>query len=248
MSISNVCFVFLAHNIEDCARESMKFEIRKCDLERALDGMRTNLEALEIANIKIAQLIMNESGFSSTQEPFSSVQLQSIDRTSRYVEYDQLNEEADLLEHLNIDQHGNRQEQGSCPSEKVNSDSHEIANLLKFLAERFSRILLWFDTKDPRQKYTLTPKELIEQFHQVKFIDQSTITIHKPATYIKFVFLVTSTDELSLDFRKVQPSTKRIVFQDADRVRKALAKSCLNGPDYIQFPDETLKFFEEFYL
>ncbi len=68
---------------------------------------------------------------------------------------------------------------------ELNSDDQEVANSLKLLAERFSRIILWFDTKDPREKYAFTPKELIEQFHRAKFIDRSIITVHKPATYVE---------------------------------------------------------------
>ncbi len=182
--------IFLAHNIEDCARESMKFEMRKYDFESALEEINGLQKALEMAQIKVAQLITDESGFSSTQEPLSSTQLtttqqQSARRAAGYSELDQLNEEVDLLEHLNIDQHGNKQEEISNTNPSLNTDAEEIANALKFLAERFSRILLWFDTKDPREKYTFTPKELIEQFHRAKFIDRSIINVHKPATYVE---------------------------------------------------------------
>jgi hypothetical protein len=168
----------------------MKFEMRKYDFEVALEELRENQKALEMAQIKAAQLIINESGFSSTQEPISSTQLtanqqQSSRRMPGYSELDQLNEEIDLLEHLNIDQHGNQQEEILNSNQQLNSDEQEIANALKFLADRFSRILLWFETKDPRETYTFTPKELIEQFHQAKFIDRSIINIHKPAVYVK---------------------------------------------------------------
>jgi Rad3-related DNA helicase len=182
---------FLAHNIEDCARESMKFEMRKYDFEASLEEIRGNQKTLEMAQIKAAQLLVNESGFSSTQEPISSTQLtstqqQSARRAPGYSEYDQLNEEADLLEHLNIDQHGNQQDELTTSIPESNSDDQEVANALKFLADRFSRIIVWFDSKDPREKYAFTPKELIEQFHQAKFIDRSIINIHKPATYVMF--------------------------------------------------------------
>jgi len=182
--------IFLAHNIEDCARESMKFEMRKYDFESALEEINELQKALEMAQVKVAQLITDESGFSSTQEPLSSTQLtttqqQSARRAAGYSELDQLNEEVDLLEHLNIDQHGNKQEEISNTNPPLNTDVEEVANALKFLAERFSRILLWFDTKDPREKYTFTPKELIEQFHRAKFIDRSIINVHKPATYVE---------------------------------------------------------------
>jgi Rad3-related DNA helicase len=183
-------FFLLAHNIEDCARESMKFQMRKYDFDVALDEIRMNQKALEMAQIQTAQLIVNESGFSSTQQPISSTQLtstqqQSARRVAGFSEYDQLNEEIDLLEHLNIDQLGNNQEQISNSIQELNSDDQEVANSLKLLAERFSRIILWFDTKDPREKYAFTPKELIEQFHRAKFIDRSIITVHKPATYVE---------------------------------------------------------------
>ncbi|CAF3484690.1 unnamed protein product [Rotaria sordida] len=232
MSINNAIIIIdEAHNIEDCARESMKFEMRKYDFEQALQEISMNQKAFEIAQVKVAQLIVNESGFSSTQEPLSSTQLtvtqqQAARRSSGYSEYDQLNEEPDLLEYLNIDQHGNKQDESSNSIENLQSDDHEVASALKFLAERFSRIILWFDTKDTREKFTFTPKELIEQFHQAKFIDQSIVNIHKPAT-------------------KTRPSTKRRVIQDADRIRKALAKIFLNRPEYIKFSDETEKFLEE---
>ncbi len=165
----------------------MKFEMRKYDFESALEEINELQKALAMAQVKVAQLITDESGFSSTQEPLSSTQLtttqqQSARRAAGYSELDQLNEEVDLLEHLNIDQHGNKQEEISNTNPSLNTDGEEVANALKFLAERFSRILLWFDTKDPREKYTFTPKELIEQFHRAKFIDRSIINVHKPAT------------------------------------------------------------------
>jgi len=171
----------------------MKFEMRKYDFESALEEIRGNQKALEIAQITAAQLIINESGFSSTQEPISSTQLpttqkQSTRRTAGYSELDQLNEEMDLLEHLNIDENGNNQEEILDKNQELNSENQEIANGLKFLAERFSRILLWFETKDPREQYTFTPKELVEQFHQAKIIDRSIINIHKPAMYVKKFF------------------------------------------------------------
>jgi Rad3-related DNA helicase len=185
--LKNNFIFFLAHNIEDCARDSMKFEMRKYDFELALDEIHTNQKALEMAQIQAAQLIFDESGFSSTQEPLSSTQQQQISRyAAGYSELDQLNEEVDLLEHLNIDQHGNEQEQIINSNQQLNSDDQEVANALKFLAERFSRIILWFDTKNPRQNYTFTPKELIEQFHQARFIDRSIINVHKPAMYVCF--------------------------------------------------------------
>jgi len=164
--------------------------MRKYDFDVALDEIRMNQKALEMAQIQTAQLIVNESGFSSTQQPISSTQLtstqqQSARRVAGFSEYDQLNEEIDLLEHLNIDQLGNNQEQISNSIQELNSDDQEVANSLKLLAERFSRIILWFDTKDPREKYAFTPKELIEQFHQAKFIDRSIITVHKSATYVE---------------------------------------------------------------
>ncbi len=193
MSINNAIIIIdEAHNIEDCARESMKFEMRKYDFEISLEEIRANQKILEMAQIKAAHLLTNESGFSSTQEPISSTQLtstqqQTARRTAGYSEYDQLNEETDLLEHLNIDQHGNQQEQITEPIPELDSDVQEIANALKFLAERLSRILLWYDTKNPKEKYTFTSKELIEQFHQAKFIDRSIINVHKPATYVKFI-------------------------------------------------------------
>ncbi len=43
----------------------------------------------------------NESGFSLTLQ-------QSTRHTVGYSKYDQLNEATDLLEHLNVDQHGNK--------------------------------------------------------------------------------------------------------------------------------------------
>ncbi|CAF0915962.1 unnamed protein product [Rotaria sp. Silwood1] len=232
MTINNAIIIIdEAHNIEDCARESMKFEMRKYDFEQALQEISMNLNAFEIAQVKVAQLIVNESGFSSTQEPISLTQLtvtqqQAARRAPGYSELEQLNEETDLLNHLSIDQHGNKQDETSDSMEQLKSDDHEVANALKFLAERFSRIILWFDTKDTREKYTFTPKELIEQFHQAKFIDQSLINVHKPAA-------------------KNQPSTKHQVIQDAARIRKALAKIFLNRPEYIKFSDETGKFLEE---
>jgi Rad3-related DNA helicase len=181
------CFVFVAHNIEDCARESMKFEMRKYDVELALDEIRMNQRALEMAQVQAAKLITNESGFSSTQEQFSSTQLtstqqQSTRRAPGYSELDQLSDETNLLEHLNIDQHGNKQEQIINANQQLNSDDQEVANALKYIADRLSRIILWFETKDAREKFVFTPKELVEQFHQAKFIDRSTINVHKPAT------------------------------------------------------------------
>jgi hypothetical protein len=169
----------------------MKFEMRKYDFELALEEIRANQKALEIAQITAAQLIINESGFSSTQEPISSTQLtatqkQSTRRTAGYSELDQLNEEMDLLEHLNIDENGNNQEEILDKNQELNSENQEIANGLKFLLERFSRILLWFETKDPREQFTFTPKELVEQFHQAKIIDRSIINVHKPAMYVFF--------------------------------------------------------------
>jgi paraquat-inducible protein B len=169
----------------------MKFEMRKYDFESALEELRGNQKALEMAQVTAAQLITNESGFSSTQEPLSSTQLtstqqQTARRAAGYSELDQLNEETDLLEHLHIDQLGNNQEPIlDTTNQELNSNDQEVANALKFLAERFSRILLWFESKDPRETYTFTPKELIEQFHQAKFIDRSIINVHKPATYVQ---------------------------------------------------------------
>ncbi|UJR30615.1 hypothetical protein I4U23_018140 [Adineta vaga] len=236
MSVNNaVIIIDEAHNIEDCARESMKFEIRKYDFETALDEIHMNQKALEMAQVEAAQLIVNELGFSSTQEPISLTQSttnqqQSARRIPGFSEYDQMNEETDLLEHLNIDQLGNKQEEGIPDSiQQISSDDQEVANALKFLAERFSRILLWFDTKNPRENYTYTPKELVEQFHQAKFIDRSIINVHKPAT-------------------KTHPATKRSVIQDAGRIRKAIVKGFLNAPEYIKFSDETKKFLEDFDL
>ncbi|CAF1042294.1 unnamed protein product [Adineta steineri] len=228
MSVNHsIIIIDEAHNIEDCARESMKFDMRKYDFDLALEEIHMNQKALEMAQIKAAQLIVNETGFSATQEPICDTQLNSTQqqttrRTPGYSEMDQLDEENDLLEHLNIDQLGNNQEQTS----DVKSDDQAVANALKFLAERFSRILLWFDTKDPREKYTFTPKELVEQFHQAKFIDRSIVNVHKPAT-------------------KNQPASKRGVIQDASRIRKALSKSILNAPEYIKFSDETANFLED---
>lgn len=213
----------------------MKFEMRKYDFEVALDEIRTNQKALDMAQVKTAQLITNESGFSSTQEPISftqatATQQQSSRRAAGYSELDQLNEEMDLLEHLNIDQHGNNnQEEMMDSNQQSNSEVQEVANALKFLAERLSRILLWFETKDPREKYAFSSKDLIEQFHQMKFIDRSVINVHKPAT-------------------KNQPASKRGVIQDAGRIRKALAKCFLNMPDFVRFTDETGKFLENFDL
>lgn len=242
-------FLFVAHNIEDCARESMKFEMRKYDFEVVLEELRGNQNALEMAQVKAADLITTETGFSCTQEPLSITQLTSTQRQSArrcagYSEVDQLNEEIDLLEHLNIDQHGNLQDTIDPP---INADIQDVVNALKFLAERFSRLLLWFETKDPREKYTFTPKELIDEYHKAKFIDRSIINIHKPATYVlKFVF----NDYISFSYycRKNQPATKRGVIQDASNLRKALAKCFLNYPDLIKFTDETVKFLENFDL
>lgn len=168
----------------------MKFEVRKYDFEQALEEFRVTQKALEMAQIKVAQLITNESGFSLTQEPFTSTKLASTqDSLARcvagYSEYDEFNNEMDLLEHLNIDQHGNNQANLPENAEVLPSQDIEFANALKFLSERFSRIILWFDTKDPRKSYTFTPKELVEQFHQARFIDQSLVNIHKPAVYVK---------------------------------------------------------------
>ncbi len=180
-----MCF-FLAHNIEDCARESMKFEMRKYDFEVALEELCANQKALEMAQVKAAHLITTETGFSLTQESTqspSSTQQSTTRRSAGYSEFDQLNEEMNLLEHLNIDEHGNGQEMIDQPPS--DSDCQEIANELEFLAKRFSGILLWFESKDPREKYSFTPKQLIEQYHQAKFIDRSIINIHKPATYVK---------------------------------------------------------------
>ena len=185
--------VFLAHNIEDCARESMKFEMRKYDFEVALEEFRGNQRMLEMAQTKAADLITNEAGFSSTQEPLSATQLtptqqQSARRVAGYSELDNLNDETNLLEHLNIDQQGNLQE---TTDPEINGDVEEVVTALKFLAERFSRLLLWFETKDPREQYTFTPKELIDQYHQAKFIDRSIINIHKPARYVQNCFSIT---------------------------------------------------------
>jgi hypothetical protein len=167
----------------------MKFEMRKYDFDTASEEIKMNQKALEMAQIQAAQLIVDESGFSSTQEPISfsqstSTQQQSTRRIPGFSEYDLLNEEPDLLQHLNLDQLGNQQEPLPTAVPPLNNDDQEVANALKFLAERFSRIALWFDMKDPREKYTFTPKELIEQFHQAKFIDRSIINVHKPATYV----------------------------------------------------------------
>jgi hypothetical protein len=61
-----------------------------------------------MTQIKVGQLLTNESGFSSTQKSLSSAQQQSTRRTAGYSEYEKLNEETDLGKHLNIDQHGNK--------------------------------------------------------------------------------------------------------------------------------------------
>lgn len=247
-------FIFFpAHNIEDCARESMKFEIRKYDFETALDEIRTNQKALEMAQITASNLITSESGFSSTQEPISSTpstitQQQSARRTAGYSEYDELNEGTDLLEHLNIDQHGNNQNNVLNSNQQLNSEDQEIANSLKFLAERFSRILLWFETKDSKEKFTYTPKELIEQFHQAKFIDRSIVNIHKPATYVEIYLANIFQYKYIFNYRKTQAASKRGVIQDAGRIRKSIAKCFLNAPDYVRFTDETGKFLEAFDL
>ncbi|CAF1225283.1 unnamed protein product [Adineta ricciae] len=233
LSVNNaVIIIDEAHNIEDCARESMKFDLKKYDFEAALNEMQMNQKALEMAHIEAAQLIIDETGFSSTQNPISSTQLtanqqQSARRIPGFSEYDQLNEEPDLLEHLNIDQLGNIQEQAVPDSvQQLSSDDQEIANAMKFLAERFSRMILWFDTKNPRENYVYTPKELIDQLHQAKFIDKSIVDVHKSAT-------------------KTHPASKRSTIQDAGKIRKAIAKCFLNAPDYIKFSDETGKFFED---
>jgi hypothetical protein len=180
--------VYLAHNIEDCARESMKFDMRKFDFESVLDDIRSNQKALELADLQIAQLLVNDLGFSATQEPLSSAQVPSgqkakaTHRAAGYSEYEQLNEELDLLEYLNIEQHGNDHDQENHPIQTPSADE-DVANALKFLDERFSRIIAWFDSKDPHETYIFTPKELIEQFHHAKFIDRSIINIHRSATY-----------------------------------------------------------------
>ena len=165
----------------------MKFELRKFDFELALDEIRVNQKALTLAHIQAAHLLTNGSGFSATQEPILDTQLgptqqSSTRRAAGYSELDQLNDEMDLLEHLNIDQHGNNH--GDVPDhlQPPVSEHEEVANAVKFLGERFTRVLRWFDSKDPRENYIFTPRELIEQFHQAKFIDRSIITIHKPAT------------------------------------------------------------------
>lgn len=237
MSINNsVIIIDEAHNIEDCARESMKFEMRKYDFDTALDEFRSNQKALEMAQIKAAQLITNESGFSCTQVPISSTPVNSTQqqlshRIAGYSEFDEMNEEMDLLEHLNIDQHGNNNNNNNQEqlTNSLSSEDQEVANALKFLIDRFSRISLWFDTKDPKEKYIFSPKDLMEQFHQAKFIDKSTINVHKPAT-------------------KTHPAMKRGVVQDVGRIRKAIAKCFLSAPDYIRISDETGKFLETFDL
>ncbi|CAF3501536.1 unnamed protein product [Rotaria socialis] len=236
VSITNAIIIIdEAHNIEDCARESMKFEVRKYDFEQALQELCTNQKVLDLAQIKIAELIVNESGFALTQEPLSSSHLtssqrESTHRASGYSEYDELNDDTDLLDHLRIDQHGNQHETIPETNDKVTSEYADFANAVKFLAERFSRLILWFDEKDPREKYAFTPKQLIEQFHQAKFIDQSVVDVHKPAV-------------------KNRPAaTRHRVVKDAVRVRKALSKGFLNKPDYVKFSDETVKFLEDFDL
>lgn len=181
-------FFPVAHNIEDCARESMKFQMRKYDFEAALDEIRMNQKALEMAQIQATHLLTNESGFSSTQETTAESQMSSTQqalgrRAAGYSEFDQMNEEMDLLDHLNLDPLGHDQDPTGNPLASTNSEDQDVANALKFLAERFSRVIAWFDSKDPRESYTFTPRELIEQLHQAKFIDRSIITIHKPATY-----------------------------------------------------------------
>lgn len=164
----------------------MKFDMRKYDFESALEEVRIHLQALEVAQIQAAHLLVNGSGFSSTQEQpvstqLSSSQQQSARRIAGFSEFDQMNEEVDLLEHLNLDQQGNHQDPSANPVPPASSDDQEVANELKFLADRLSRMIAWFESKDPRQAYVLTPKELIDQLHQAKFIDRSIVNVHKPA-------------------------------------------------------------------
>ena len=166
----------------------MRFDMRKYDFESALDEIRLHQKALEMAQVQAAHLLVNESGFSSTQEQpvstqLSATQKQSARRIAGYSEVDQLNEEMDLLEHLNLDQQGNHhQEPVVDPLLPVTSEEQEVCNELKFLADRLARMVAWFDSKDPRQSYVLTPKELIEQLHRARFIDRAIINVHKPTT------------------------------------------------------------------
>jgi hypothetical protein len=156
----------------------MKFEMRKYDFEAALDEIRVNLKTLELAQIRAAQLLTDESGFSLTQDTHLSTQDPGARRNAGYSELDELEMDIDLLQHLNIDQ----PIPSAAAAENPLTDGQDIANALKFLTERFSHILLWFESRDPRETTVLTPKELAEQFHQVKFIDRSVIQIEKQAT------------------------------------------------------------------
>jgi len=231
MSLNNaVIIIDEAHNIEDCARESMKFHMRKYDYEAALEEFRVNQNALEMAQIQAAHLLTNGSGFSATQDApvnsqMSATQQQSFARrVAGYSEYDEMNDEIDLLDHLNIDHLGHDRDQTENPVPTPISDEQDVANALKFLIERFTRMIAWFDSKDPRETYTFTPKELVEQWHQAKFIDRSIINIHKSAT-------------------KNQSASKRGCIQDASRIRKSLSKAFVNV-DYVKFSEETGYFLE----
>ena len=165
----------------------MKFELRRYDFEAAIEEFHVNERTLKLAQIQAANLLMNESGFSSTDEFSSSTQLSSSqEKLSRfaagYSELDRLEEETDLLDHLNMNQ---QEEIDGKPNESgqlANAEVQEIANALKFLADRFARAVLWFDSKDARESHNFKPKDLVEEFHQAKFIDRSIVNIHKPAT------------------------------------------------------------------
>ncbi|CAF2668749.1 unnamed protein product [Rotaria sp. Silwood2] len=49
-------------------------------------------------------------------------------------------------------------------------------------------------------------------------------------------------------FKKYKAASQYEVIQDADRIRRALAKRCLNASDNIRFTDEMEKFVEHFDL
>ena len=68
--------------------------MRKYDFELTLEEIRANQKAHGRDQIKVGQLLPNESGFSLTQESLSSTH-----RTAGCFEYDNQNKKTDLFEH-----------------------------------------------------------------------------------------------------------------------------------------------------
>ncbi|CAF0914356.1 unnamed protein product, partial [Didymodactylos carnosus] len=232
---NSIVIIDEAHNIEDCAREAMKFKFTKYMFELAFKELKANLEAVDIILHNSRQqpskpLVNANSGLQQTQ---------TQRRGAAYSELDTIIEQNDLLDHLGIDQFGNMAQ--LPPLQSVNnitnstSDEEQLQDSIKFLVERFNRLLVWFDTKKPEETITFNAMDLVTEFHHVKFIDKTLINISEQQTKKQTT-------------ASVHQSTSKSTVKDACRFRKALNKITSNSSESLIFTDDIRLFMEEFEL